>query len=685
MARQDAVEYIKKIRKLGFRDDEIRRELEKSGWPTEEINLSFIESRVIKMPPAEPAQTIKQPQPQPQIKPLAEKTPVVQKPVPQVPMFEVKKVAPLSAGVSIPINRQASALPPIEKHEPAPLGNAAFLPSLSKEPQSQPINSSPVIRPVVPPPQQLQSSQQAQSPQQAQSQRPAPPLRTQSFSQENVVETLVKEEAAPAGEQRSFAAVSQPRRINTKTIIMSFLALALVASASGGGYWYYQKIYEKQVLATALGALKDMKSYHFDTEVEIRLKDNPARVSEKIDPFIPQVAGLFLHAITPQGQSSAVLPDVRLPVNKFTVRFRGDIDRSDMQKPKYDIFFTLETRDIFLSDIELEGRGVDGTHYFQFTKLPGIPKELSDSGFAPPVDTDSFKKRWVSFNPETIEESLNDYMTRLSAVDASFKPYIVNETKKQQDAPSEEIARIEKLWDSTKIVEWQEDAYPELVKGERAYRFKGVLDKQSLERLIIEMSKIGGKDLSSRDLADISKAVELLGNPEFNIWVSRNTKHILKFTTLASVSDPDAPAKGVAEFLVTTNLSKINEPISVIAPKDSYDFKQVLDSTFDFAVTGLAEGQMRGRDTRRVADVKQIQLALELFLDQNSSYPSSLSLLEPEFIVKLPKDPQSGKSYTYKRLNSKSYTLLAKLEDPNSFYLQNDAKPGDQNYDVKLP
>ena len=197
------------------------------------------------------------------------------------------------------------------------------------------------------------------------------------------------------------------------------------------------------------------------------------------------------------------------------------------------------------------------------------------------------------------------------------------------------------------------------------------------------MSKIGGRDLSSSDLADINEAVDLLGNPEFNIWVSRSTKHILKFTTLASVGDPAAPAKGVAEFLVTMNLSKINEPISVIAPKDAYDFKQVLDSTFDFAVTSLAEAQMKGRDTRRVADVKQIQLALELYFDQNSAYPSSLSLLEPEFIVKLPKDPQSGKSYTYKRLNSKSYTLSAKLEDPKSFYLQNDAKPGDQNYDVK--
>lgn len=679
MARQDAVEYIKKIRKLGFRDDEIRRELEKSGWPTEEINLSFIESRVIKIPPAEPAQTIRQPQPQPQIKPLAEKTPVVQKPVPQVPMAEVKKVAPLSAGVSIPINRQASALPSIEK----PAGNSAFLPSLSKEPQSQPVNSPPVIRPVVPPPQPSQPLQQTPPPQQAQPQRPQPPLRTQSFSQENVVETLVKEEAAPVSEPRSFAVSPPPQRINTKTIIMSFLALALVTSASGGAYWYYQKIYPKQVLATALGALKDMKSYHFDTEVEIRLKDNPARVSGKIDPFIPQVAGLFLHAITPQGQNSAVLPDVRLPVNKFTVRFRGDIDLSDAQKPKYDIFFTLETRDILLSDIELEGRGVDGTHYFQFTKLPSIPKELSDSGFAPAIDIDSFKKRWVSFNPKTIEESLDDYMTRLSAVDASFKPYITEEAKKDSDVPSEEIARIEKLWSSTKVVAWQEDAYPELVKGERAYRFKGVLDKQSLERFIIEMAKIGGKDPSSRDLADIREAVDLLGNPEFNIWVSRNTKHILKFTTLASVSDPDAPAKGVAEFLVTMNLSKINEPVSVVAPKDAYDFKQVLDSTFDFAVTGLAEAQMKGRDTRRIADVKQIQLALELYFDQNNVYPQSLSLLEPEFIVKLPKDPQSGKSYTYKRSNSKSYMLSAKLEDPKSFYLQNDAKPGDLNYDVK--
>ena len=40
-------------------------------------------------------------------------------------------------------------------------------------------------------------------------------------------------------------------------------------------------------------------------------------------------------------------------------------------------------------------------------------------------------------------------------------------------------------------------------------------------------------------------------------------------------------------------------------------------------LASLNSARKKGRDARRVADIKQIQLALELYYDANSNYPTS--------------------------------------------------------------
>lgn len=65
--------------------------------------------------------------------------------------------------------------------------------------------------------------------------------------------------------------------------------------------------------------------------------------------------------------------------------------------------------------------------------------------------------------------------------------------------------------------------------------------------------------------------------------------------------------------------------------------------------TTPVSGASYTRDTRRVSDLKQIQLALELYYDSNTSYPTDLSQVGTQFISSIPSDP-SGASYYYKAL-----------------------------------
>lgn len=91
-------------------------------------------------------------------------------------------------------------------------------------------------------------------------------------------------------------------------------------------------------------------------------------------------------------------------------------------------------------------------------------------------------------------------------------------------------------------------------------------------------------------------------------------------------------------------------------------------------LASLNDARQKSRDTKRVADVKQLQLALELFFDANGGYPTAAQFaatdgtgLVPDHIPAMPTDPVSGTNYYYAALgsgaNCTDYHLGTDLED----------------------
>jgi prepilin-type N-terminal cleavage/methylation domain-containing protein len=71
-------------------------------------------------------------------------------------------------------------------------------------------------------------------------------------------------------------------------------------------------------------------------------------------------------------------------------------------------------------------------------------------------------------------------------------------------------------------------------------------------------------------------------------------------------------------------------------------------------LANLGTARQKGRDGKRVSDMKQVQLTLELYYDAYSQYPTSASgwsslntALGGVFISQVPNDPMSGNSYGY--------------------------------------
>jgi prepilin-type N-terminal cleavage/methylation domain-containing protein len=94
-------------------------------------------------------------------------------------------------------------------------------------------------------------------------------------------------------------------------------------------------------------------------------------------------------------------------------------------------------------------------------------------------------------------------------------------------------------------------------------------------------------------------------------------------------------------------------------------------------LASLNTARQKSRDARRISDIKQLQLALELYFDDNGIYPATIasSTLTSDYIPAVPKDPTAtAGAYRYVQAGSGTgYCLGADLEQDGHQALSSDA------------
>ena len=90
-------------------------------------------------------------------------------------------------------------------------------------------------------------------------------------------------------------------------------------------------------------------------------------------------------------------------------------------------------------------------------------------------------------------------------------------------------------------------------------------------------------------------------------------------------------------------------------------------------LASLNSARLKSRDARRVADLHQMQLALQLYFDANTNYPTTTAALAPTFMATIPTDPVGQVPYLYDLVTNTSYHLGADLEDTTNAALTSDA------------
>jgi prepilin-type N-terminal cleavage/methylation domain-containing protein len=93
-------------------------------------------------------------------------------------------------------------------------------------------------------------------------------------------------------------------------------------------------------------------------------------------------------------------------------------------------------------------------------------------------------------------------------------------------------------------------------------------------------------------------------------------------------------------------------------------------------LASLTGARRKSRDARRIADIRQIENSLNLYVTDNKVSPVALSALVTQYIAQVPVDPLYGTAYGYLQLPSGGYVLGATLENTGQI------PPLNNDYDV---
>lgn len=115
-------------------------------------------------------------------------------------------------------------------------------------------------------------------------------------------------------------------------------------------------------------------------------------------------------------------------------------------------------------------------------------------------------------------------------------------------------------------------------------------------------------------------------------------------------------------------------------------------------LASLSAGREKAQDTSRIASLKQLQSAVEIYYTNNNRYPpvssgssyvAGIVGLAPTYIPVLPEDPDRVIPYTYRYLSSNytlGYTILVDLVgDGDNNWCRMGVEPGQVSWDATYP
>ncbi len=296
---------------------------------------------------------------------------------------------------------------------------------------------------------------------------------------------------------------------------------------------------------------------------------------------------------------------------------------------------------------------------------------------------DNLQDQWFLVDPRTLLENIAS--TTASGYEESLNAIL----HQQDDVHKNVITALA----SRNIVRFKNNPESTKLNGTAVYKYTFTIDPDQLVQAFIAIGEMNaGQRITAQERAVASQIKDYMQFDTGEVWVGAKDSLPYQILLKMSVVDPTQHAfSGTVAAQVT--FRDYNRPVAVTIPSSAKPIDQVIQEMMSASSAGNAprmnapkDARATSRDAHRIADVRELQLGVELYFDANNgSYPKKLSELVPTYISQIPTPPQpsTAPTYFYVPLSAagglcttgicSSYHLGAALEDPNNRALITDA------------
>ncbi|MEK9195405.1 MAG: hypothetical protein AAB975_03435, partial [Patescibacteria group bacterium] len=276
--------------------------------------------------------------------------------------------------------------------------------------------------------------------------------------------------------------------------------------------------------------------------------------------------------------------------------------------------------------VDVDALKKDGIYYFKINNIPSL-----FLGYL-----SAMKGEWIKVDPRAAstpqDTSYDPYSSSVSGFSKAEKFY-----KENRKEVARALQKIIEIAEQEKIFILKNAAQSERVDGRSLYRYDLGLHKDAILPFYKRLQKeFQAMNISRNYLMFTDEGYEqYLQSPEFKdifdyynnntsltVWVdSQGFPVVATYTFRVVPPDSVAQLKG-KQVMVTFKLalSDINKPITIQAPSSAKTINDFTNS--DDPKNPLFQARIRSQDMRRVSDIKQMQLALELYYDScTGQYP----------------------------------------------------------------
>jgi len=296
-----------------------------------------------------------------------------------------------------------------------------------------------------------------------------------------------------------------------------------------------------------------------------------------------------------------------------SVAFNGFLDAADENKSK--MYLNVEIPNLF------EGQGTAGTAqmivlnkdiFFNITS-DSIFNAIKEEGF----DISSLNGQWIGVTEESLknfyQEELGMDIEELGLAD-----------KANNLTPAQTKAVMKAIKDSgvmsfVKVADKAADA-----KG--LYHMRVNVNKNKVVGLVKKLMKVTGeKPLTNTEIKSLERKLKDLQVPKIDIMVGKSD--LLPHKIVYSQSAKKSYSYGYTDsttVTVTLELSGFNMPVGIVAPTNYKLFDQVVA---DVQSQWEQEEKIQALDSKRLADLRQFQTALELYYYDQEAYPAGSNII----------------------------------------------------------